>query len=235
MGKFMDLITDKSLLENLLIQNEISYISPLNFLINLILTTSLSVIVGYIYTKYGRTISNRKEFSSNFALLSLITMLIITVVKSSLALSLGLVGALSIVRFRTAIKDPEELNYLFLSIAIGLGIGANQILITILATIFILIFTFLRRKSSFKSKENFINLIIVLPEAAKYNFEEIIETISMFTNYVTLKRFTKDSKNVESSLYLNIKSFSKMNELIIELTKNYPGIMLDFIETSDLE
>ena len=142
---------------------------------------------------------------------------------------------MSIVRFRTAIKDPEELNYLFLSIAIGLGIGANQILITILATIFILIFTFLRRKSSFKSKENFINLIIVLPVAAKYNFDEILETISMFTNYVTLKRFTKDSKNVESSLYLNIKSFSEMNDLIIKLTKNFPGIMLDFIETSDLE
>ena len=53
-------------------------------------------------------------------------MIIITIVKSSLALSLGLVGALSIVRFRTAIKDPEELSFLFISIAIGLGMGANQ-------------------------------------------------------------------------------------------------------------
>ena len=51
------------------------------------------------------------------------TMLIITVVKSSLALSLGLVGALSIVRFRAAIKEPEELAYLFLTIAIGLALG----------------------------------------------------------------------------------------------------------------
>ena len=68
----------------------------------------------------------------------------------------------------------------------------------------ILLFTFLRRKSTFKSEENFINLIIVLPETAKYNFDEIIETISRFTNYITLKRFSKDSKNVESSLYLGI-------------------------------
>lgn len=51
--------------------------------------------------------------------------LVIFVVKSSLALSLGLVGALSIVRFRTPIKGPEELVYLFLSIAIGLGFGAG--------------------------------------------------------------------------------------------------------------
>ena len=58
-------------------------------------------------------------------------MVMITIVKSSLALSLGLVGALSIVRFRTAIKEPEELSYAFLSIAIGLGLGADQRLTTL--------------------------------------------------------------------------------------------------------
>ena len=56
----------------------------------------------------------------------LTTLLVISVVKSSLALSLGLVGALSIVRFRTPIKEPEELAYIFLAIAIGLALGADQ-------------------------------------------------------------------------------------------------------------
>ena len=67
------------------------------------------------------------------------TMLIITIVKSSLALSLGLVGALSVVRFRTAIKEPEELSYLFFTIAIGLGFGANQTLITVIGFVLIAI------------------------------------------------------------------------------------------------
>ncbi len=57
--------------------------------------------------------------------------MLILVVKTSLALSLGFVGALSIIRFRTPIKEPEELIYLFLSIGLGLGYGANQTLITI--------------------------------------------------------------------------------------------------------
>ena len=57
--------------------------------------------------------------------------LIISIVKSSLALSLGLVGALSIVRFRAAIKEPEELVYLFFVISIGLSNGANQFLLSI--------------------------------------------------------------------------------------------------------
>jgi hypothetical protein len=59
-------------------------------------------------------------------MITMTTMLIITIVKASLALSLGLVGALSIVRFRAAIKEPEELAYLFLAIAIGLDFGAGQ-------------------------------------------------------------------------------------------------------------
>ena len=58
------------------------------------------------------------------------TVVVISIVKSSLALSLGLVGALSIVRFRSAIKEPEELAYLFLSIGIGLGLGAGQRVVT---------------------------------------------------------------------------------------------------------
>ena len=75
-------------------------------------------------------------------------MLIITIVKSSLALSLGLVGALSIIRFRAAIKEPEELAYLFISISIGLGFGANQAIITTLAFIIIILVIILLKKSN---------------------------------------------------------------------------------------
>ena len=69
--------------------------------------------------------------------MSIVTCLVITVIKFSLALSLGLVGALSIVRFRAAIKEPERLIYLFLIIGIGLASGANQFLVAIIATIFV--------------------------------------------------------------------------------------------------
>ncbi len=90
------------------------------FIINLLLAALLSVLLSGAYVKYGRSLSNRRVLARNLIMITMTTMLIITVVKSSLALSLGLVGALSIVRFRTAIKEPEELAYLFLAIAIGL-------------------------------------------------------------------------------------------------------------------
>ena len=71
------------------------------------------------------------------------TFIIISIVKSSLALSLGLVGALSIIRFRTAIKEPEELGYFFMAISIGLGLGANQLYPTIIG--FVVLVMVIRR------------------------------------------------------------------------------------------
>lgn len=118
--------------------------SILMFLVNLVLATGMSYWIGRIYIKYGSTLSNRQAFAKNFVLLTLTTMLVISIVKSSLALSLGLIGALSIVRFRAAIKDPEELSYLFLAIAVGLGMGAGQQVITVVAVSAILMVLWLR-------------------------------------------------------------------------------------------
>jgi uncharacterized membrane protein YhiD involved in acid resistance len=107
-------------------------------LLNLLLGTILAIGLSWHYSRFGRTKSNRAELAQVFPLIVLTTILVISVVKSSLALSLGLVGALSIVRFRTPIKEPEELSYLFMAIAIGLGLGADQRLPTIVAYVLIL-------------------------------------------------------------------------------------------------
>ena len=115
-----------------------------NFFIAILLSLVLAYIVKLTYIKVGRALNDKDYFSDTFIPLAVITTLVITVIKFSLALSLGLVGALSIVRFRAAIKEPEELVYLFFIIAIGLANGANQFLLSIIATIIILTFLFIR-------------------------------------------------------------------------------------------
>ena len=95
----------------------------------------ISFIVRYFYIRYSNSVAGKLNLGNILPILSSIIFLVILVVKSSLALSLGLVGALSIVRFRTPIKEPEELIYLFLSIAIGLGCAANYVLVTTLVTL----------------------------------------------------------------------------------------------------
>ena len=102
-------------------------ISIPNFILNLFIVAILTFILSKVYINFGNSLSNRQAFAKNFIILGITTMIIITIVKSSLALSLGLVGALSIVRFRTAIKEPEELGYLFFVISLGLGLGLSLI------------------------------------------------------------------------------------------------------------
>ena len=82
--------------------------------INFIGCAVLSLLLRAFYVRYSTSVSSKNHLGSILPLLSLVVFLVIVVVKSSLALSLGLVGALSIVRFRTPIKEPEELVYLFL-------------------------------------------------------------------------------------------------------------------------
>jgi len=77
--------------------------------VDIILTAVCALILKLFYIRFGQSLSNRSRLANNFVAIAVTTALVITIVKSSLALSLGLVGALSIVRFRTAIKDPEEL------------------------------------------------------------------------------------------------------------------------------
>ena len=89
-----------------------------------------SLVIKFIYENKSNSLSSKSQIGNIIPVLSSLTFLIILVVKSSLALSLGLIGALSIVRFRTPVKEPEELIYLFFSIAVGIGYGAGQIILT---------------------------------------------------------------------------------------------------------
>lgn len=116
--------------------------SALRLVVYLAIGGVLSLFIRYLYSRYARSPMAADAVARVFPMLTLVTTGVIAVVKSSLALSLGLVGALSIVRFRAAIKDPEELVYLFLCIAVGLSLGAEQPLIALsmvgVATIFII-------------------------------------------------------------------------------------------------
>ena len=106
----------------------------LNLFVGLVLAFSLSAF----YQKFSTTISNRHSMTFVFYFVILATTLIIMIVKTSIALSLGLVGALSIVRFRTPIREPEDLGFLFLAVAAGVGLGANQAVAVVIAFTLIL-------------------------------------------------------------------------------------------------
>ena len=106
-------------------------VSLIDLIRNMGLALIMAVIWTFVVSKSTRLIVDTRQYLPVFLLIIPSMVLIISIIKSSIALSLGLVGALSIVRFRTPIKEPEELLYLFVAIAVGLGLGANQIVATL--------------------------------------------------------------------------------------------------------
>jgi len=106
----------------------------------------LGLYVRGLYLRFSSTVSNRERFSNIFPLLTVATTLVIFVVKAKLALSLGLVGALSIVRFRAAIKEPEEIIYLFFCITLGVALGAEYLEFAVAGAIIFSLFAYLRKR-----------------------------------------------------------------------------------------
>lgn len=211
-----------------------SQFSLVNFAINLILTAFLAFLLGLLYNRYGNSLSNRKAFSKNFVLLAVATMIVITIVKSSLALSLGLVGALSIVRFRAAIKEPEELSFLFLNIAIGLGLGADQKLATI--TGFIFISLYLMGKNIFykKADQENQNLIITVKaeQPVKDQLNGIIEILRKNSEKLNLKRFDENNEILEVSFLIETGNFNNINKAKEELQERYKNLTIGFIDNN---
>ncbi len=199
-------------------------------IIALILAAALSYVVSKVYIKYSTVLSNKEKFADNFLLLATTTTLIIMIVKSSLALSLGLVGALSIVRFRAAIKEPEELGFLFLNISIGLGLGASQVWTTIIAIFVICGLYILKQKS--KKDDNNQNLCFTItslqPEKVKLN--DIIKILKKHSNYVHLKRFDVTEKLIEASFFINPNSITELTYIKENLEKISKSIKLTYID-----
>ncbi len=195
------------------------------FVISLFCAALLSFFVQLFYIKYSSSLSNKKEFSKNFVVLGVTTTIVIMIVKSSLALSLGLVGALSIVRFRAAIKEPEELVYLFLIIAIGLGCGANQLLIIttgIFFALIVIVFYSGYLKTSKISFEEKISAGIVVDENISDNqIDNIILEMKKISKELKFVSMSRSNDNTTINLDIRPKNFQNLTKFSGLIKKKY--------------
>jgi hypothetical protein len=207
-------------------------------LFNLLIGVVLAIIVRWHFTRFGSTLSNRDEFGQVFPFVMLTTILIITIVKSSLALSLGLVGALSIVRFRTPIKEPEELAYLFISIAIGLGLGAAQTVPTVVASIFILtaLAVLKRTKRGHTGKQLFLSLDWEGTDESNQDGQltAMNEVIVRHVAQSDLRRYDVRDSLLSATYLLEIIDETTLNALIEDLRATFPNINATFIDQNHL-
>jgi hypothetical protein len=178
-----------------------------------------SFILRFFYIKYANSIAGKINVGNVLPILSSIVFLVILVVKSSLALSLGLVGALSIVRFRTPIKEPEELVYLFLAIAIGLGCAANYVFITLSITIFILIFIyfFISEKKLIKGTNEYTLMITWVKNDIDFN--QILEIFRSKSSLISLIRFSANNESNSVIFLVESNELDIINSTVSELKK----------------
>lgn len=206
----------------------------LGFMFNLLLAAALSFVLGRVYVKYGASLSNRRMFAKNFLLITMTTMLVITIVKSSLALSLGLVGALSIVRFRAAIKEPEELAYLFFAIAIGLGFGADQRTIVVAAFLIICAIIVIRKHCRRQEDNQNLYLTVTSGNTPSLSLDNIIQVLKKYCTAVDLKQFDETKEVLEASFMVEFDDFKHMEAAKEELRKRNESVKISFLDNKGI-
>lgn len=209
-------------------------ISLTDFIIGLLLTAILALAIRAFYIHFGSAVSNRRRFANNFLPLALVTMLIITIVKSSLALSLGLVGALSIVRFRAAIKDPEELTYLFMTIGLGLATGANGFIIAALAIPSILLLLWMHKRMTGKLPEVENDGFYVNIHTDEMDLNKITKVLSSELPVVKLKRLDTLSTGFDLSYLCKAEHFDQIEKVTNELKKLSENTSISIVEKPEL-
>ena len=208
-----------------------------NYLINIVLCAILLYILSRIYVKFGRSLSNRYQLSKVLIIVGITTFIIISIVKSSLALSLGLVGALSIIRFRTAIKEPEELGYFFMAIAIGLGFGANQLLPTVIGAIVLFLIIFLAGRGSTKSMSS-QNLLVsksaMQGDDRSRIQKNIMDILAHNSSRTELIRMNLNEDHLDFNFLVVLKDVNSINDITDNLTKLDDKMSITFIDSQNM-
>jgi hypothetical protein len=206
----------KVLSQNISTQND--YVSVM---IDFVLCVLMSFILRNFYIRRSFSLTGKMHIGTIIPILATVVFLVILIVKSSLALSLGLVGALSIVRFRTPIKEPEELVYLFLAIAIGLGYAAGQTLLTSVIFLSILIVSYFWLSNQ-NNKVIEYNLVISWGDK-ELTFETMTNIISNSVDSIKLIRLEYGENTNTAVLMIAPKETADIEELskgLINLDKN---------------
>ncbi len=188
-------IFKSSFLEN------ITSVSILDMALALVLAFGLGLFIFFVYKKTYQGVMYSSSFGTTLIALTMITTVVILAVTSNVVLSLGMVGALSIVRFRTAIKEPLDIAFLFWSIAVGIVLAAGMIPLAVIGSVVIglILLVFVNRKSHFSP------YIAVLSCADSIAEKAAVEYLQAKTEKCVVKSKTASKGAVELNLDVRLK------------------------------
>lgn len=139
----------KSVLELDMFKNSFTPEKILQMVIALGVALLMGLVICFIYNRFFRGVVYNRSFAVTLVGMTVLTCMVTLAISTNVVLSLGMVGALSIVRYRTAVKDPMDLLYMFWAITTGIAVGANMFaLVLIAAIVMILVLLIFSRRSS---------------------------------------------------------------------------------------
>lgn len=180
-------------------------------ILSLILTFVVTLFIFYVYRKTFNGVIYTRNFNVGLVLTGLVVSLITLPISSNIALSLGMVGALSIVRFRTAIKDPADIVFTFWAIAVGIINGAGLYMIAIVGSPIIGFFMFVLSRANFRTNDPYL-LVVHYAEEAEAKVQATLPENKLRSRTVTaagielmveVRMNAKDTPQVDELLKIN--------------------------------
>ena len=162
----------------------------------------LSMVIFWTYKITFSGVMYNRKFNISLIMLTLVTTMVMIVIGSDIALSLGMVGALSIVRFRTAIKDPRDTGYIFWCIAIGISVGSGNYMISIIGSLFLFIVLSIFSFSGFGKEDRYILIV----RGAREREEDIMRCVFNSFKGSQLRAKNSVTSNIEIIYQIKIKN-----------------------------
>ena len=174
--------------------------SWLTIIVSLLLAFVVGLFIAWVYRRNFRGVMYSNNFTLTLVLMTLITCPVVMCIRESIALSMGMVGALSIVRFRTAVKDPLDTAYMFWALTMGILLGAGQFFLTVLTVIGIAVLITVLVQIQSRKMSSFL-LVLRMGEEAERAANQIVGGVRM----QQLKSKTVSADGIEATYEVRVE------------------------------
>ncbi|MFQ5448240.1 MAG: DUF4956 domain-containing protein [Saprospiraceae bacterium] len=190
--------------------------SIFDFAANLFVALGCGILIALVYRFTYRGASYSSSFVNALVLLSLITAVVILVIGNNLARAFGLVGAMSIIRFRTAVRDVQDIVFIFFSLTIGMAAGVGLNSIAIIGTVFICVIIILLDSTGFGRPARLKHLLQVTYTGTERHQQALQKLLKKYCRRIELMNLRQlgGHDGVEAFYHLNIRSRKKYDEFV---------------------
>src|SRR3989338_4642169 len=203
-----------------LFSGEVVGYSIQQIVLNIVLTFVLAFIIALVYKKTHKGLAYSQSFVFTLVLMSVIVSVVMMVIGNSLARAFGLLGAFSIIRFRTAVKDTKDTGYIFFALAVGMAVGTGSYSIAVIGAVLILLMILALDKINFGSmrKHEYLLSFIVNHEAGVANSFEVVFKKYLKNSMLLNINSKRDGQASEMTYHVSFVDEGKKEEFVKELS-----------------